>query len=127
MANNPGRRKVVAGLAAALVLREGPALAAGQREARLSALRSALLEACGGSAVAAELEHACIGACPDAVLSRTATELAASFERARDGGVSFRHWLREQTAADFAARRVVQAQGWVIAETEFLLFARLRA
>ena len=97
------------------------------RDTRLSALRSALLEACGGTAVAAEVAHACISACPDAVLSRTAAELAASFERAKDGGVSFRHWLREQTAADFAARRVLRAQGWVISESEFLVFSRLGA
>ena len=111
MAKNPARRK----------------LAAGQRDARLSALRFALLEACGGTAVAAEVAHACISACPDAVLSRTAEELAASFERARDGGVGFRHWLREQATADFAARRVLRARGWVISESEFLVFARLGA
>lgn len=35
--------------------------------------------------------------------------------------------LREQTTADFAAGRVVRVQGWVISETEFLLFARLGA
>ena len=127
MANSPGRRKVVAGLAAALAVRRVPARAVEHCDPELSALRSALLEACGGTKVSAELAHACISQCPDSVLSRTTAELVASFERAEASGVTFQEWFREQTVADFAAGRTVRVQGWVISETEFLLFARLGA
>lgn len=123
MANSPGRRKIVAGLAAALALGEVPVLAVEHGDPQLSALRSALLAVCGGTNVGADLARACISHCPDAVLSRTTGELVASFA----SGVNFRDWLREQTTADFAAGRVVRVQGWVISETEFLLFAGLGA
>ncbi|HZM35057.1 MAG TPA: hypothetical protein VFC18_11255 [Burkholderiales bacterium] len=90
-------------------------------------MRSAFLEMCAGTKLGSELASACIRHCPDSPLSRTTAELAASFERAQASGVSFREWLQQQTTADFSAERVVRVQGWVISETEFLLFARLGA
>jgi hypothetical protein len=127
MTNTPRRRKVIAGFAAALAVGEIPVRASEHCDLQLSALRSALLEACGGTNLSTELAHACISHCPDSALSRTTAELVASFGRARAGGVTFRKWFREQTVADFAAERVVRVHGWVISETEFLLFARLGA
>lgn len=125
MANNPGRRKIVAGLAAALAVGEVPVLDAEHCDPRLSALRSAFLEACGETKLAIELAHACIRECPSTVLSRSTAELVASFESAKASGLSLADWLRQQTIADFSAGRVVPVQGWIISETEFLLFARL--
>ena len=123
----PGRRNVLAGLLAAFAVPQVPVLAAQHSEARLSALKSALLEACGGAKVPAELARACIDECPKTVLSRTTAQLGASFEHAVASGLNFDEWLRQQTVADFSAARVVHVHGWVISETEFLLFARLGA
>jgi hypothetical protein len=127
MAKSPGRRRVVAGLSAALALRHIPAGGVESFSRHRSALRSAFLETCGGTKLSSELAHACIRQCPDSILSRTTADLAASFERAQAGGASFREWFQQQTMADFSEERVVRVQGWVISETEFLLFARLGA
>ena len=125
MAKIPERRKLVAGFAAALALGQVPLFAAEHGDPKLSALRSALWEAYGGLNLRTELAHACISHCPDIALSRTTTELVESFARMHASGSKFRDWLHEQTTADFIAGHVVRVQGWVISETEFLLFARL--
>jgi hypothetical protein len=68
-----------------------------------------------------------MGKVPASALARTPDELMASFERASAGGVGFADWMRQETMSDFDAARVLPVQGWVISETEFLLFAHFGA
>jgi hypothetical protein len=124
MATNAARRLFPGGLAGAMALPHAPALAAVWRSPESSALRSAL-HACGGPNLSADLACACLNHCPDVALTRTTSELTESYERATLGGASFQEWFRKETTSDFAEARVVRVEGWVISETEFLLFARL--
>ena len=127
MATNAARRLFLGGLAGTVALPYAPALAAAVwRPPDSSALRAAL-HACGGPNLSDDLACACLNHCPDVALTRTTSELTESYERARLGGGSFQEWFRKETTSDFAEARVVRVEGWVISETEFLLFARLGA
>lgn len=89
-------------------------------------LRSALLEACGCRTIPASLGNACLMLGPIPVLTRSPRDLAASYKRAAIARVDFAAWFAVETISDFEAGRVVRMQdGWVISETEFLLYSSI--
>jgi hypothetical protein len=88
-----------------------------------STLRSALFKACASRAVPATLGHACIMPGQMPALARNARDLAASYKRAAVARIDFAAWFEVETISDFEAGRAVRVDGWVISETEFLLFS----
>jgi hypothetical protein len=123
MTERISRRKLLrAGAAALLVAIPFRRLASIGTDA-WSTLRSALLKACGSRTVPATLGHACIRRGQMPALARNARDLAASYKRAAVARVDFAAWFEVETVSDFEAGRVVRVDGWVISETEFLLFS----
>jgi hypothetical protein len=90
---------------------------------RALVLRSALFDACGSQALPARLGRACRTQGHTGRLYKNTEELVSSFGRATDAGVQFAQWCKLESIADFRAGRVVRVDGWVISETEFLLFS----
>ena len=86
-------------------------------------LRKAYLDACGPVGLSDGLRRSCRAA-PDAVsVATTWNSLAKSFVEAKAEGLGFRDWFTRQTIEDFRRERVVLVEGWMISETEFLLFS----
>ncbi len=122
------RRKFVAGLAAAVVLAWIPFRRSRSAGAdTVQTLRSALLGACGSQALPANLGRACLMHHQPHTLIRETQELIASFNCATAANIGFADWFRKETISDFNAGRVVRVEGWVISETEFLLFSSFAA
>lgn len=111
------RRHLLAGLAALPLA----SLAVAGLGGALTRLREAYLGLCGPD-LAARLRRSCRPerTVPDAAAKLD--DLAAGFARASREGVAFEAWLKARAAEDFAAGRVVRVEGWVLAESEVLLY-----
>lgn len=128
MTRSVPRRKFIAGLAAAVVAAWFPFFRRQSAGAdRLQALRSALVAACGSQALPANMGRACVMNPQPHTLIRDPRELIASFDDATMGNVGFADWFKRETISDFDAGRVVRVDGWVISETEYLLFSGFAA
>jgi hypothetical protein len=86
-------------------------------------LRSALFDACRGETLPLNLGQACLAHHQPDILIREPIELITSFNCATAANVGFADWFKSETMSDFDAGRVVRVNGWVISETEFLLFS----
>ena len=125
---NPLRRRLFIGLAAAVFVAWLPFPSRSFiRADRALVLRSALFDACGSQALPARLGRACRTQGHAGCLYKNTEEVVSSFGRATDAGVQFAEWCKLESMADFGAGRVVRVEGWVISETEFLLFSGFSA
>lgn len=128
MTRNVSRRSVLVGLATGIAALWVPfRLRSSAGADPWQTLRSALFDACRSETLPLNLGRACLAHHQPDILIRKPFELIASFNCATAANVGFADWFKSETMSDFDAGRVVRVNGWVISETEFMLFSRFAA